>query len=626
VSVKELAVRDGSFSWRDETIIPAVSLRFSTIQAAVKGAEWPLAGPLDVHAGLEPPGGGQLVAEGRVDVESHAADLRISAKGADISPYVAYLSTPAHVFGRADAEMAVRIPAAPADSMTARGSVALSGIDVRDEDRTMLRLDRASATGVHVTWPQRVAIEHLRIERPWVLIERDEHSALTLRALLPAKSAEPRESTVEDPANNGIAAPRPSLAVEVGRLEIADGGMRIVDRSLSPPFAVDVSRIASESNALSTGSANRARVSVKGQIGTDSAFDLAGTVGALRGPTHVDMSGTLRRLWVPLTDSYLLRYIGWQAREGSLTTDLRVRIDGDALDAKSNIRLSQLDLVRGSRDEAQSHIGLPLGVIVSLMKDSRGDINVSLPIGGHLSDPHFDFREAIWSTVRNVAVKAVTLPISWIGRVRLAPDARIERIEIDPIPFEEGTANPSPEGQAQIERLVQFLGRVPASRVVLTPVVSASDVAAVRRRAVDKKSEKLARDSKAPLDVAILQLYQKRFPDGSPPDTVDAARDALAKSEPVATTVADEIAKARVEAVRALVKKAGIDTARVPDVQPLEGSDATRSLVALDLATPDSTSKTKPLSPDILRPSAASPPSGPRNTISESPRNSASSP
>jgi hypothetical protein len=402
--------------------------------------------------------------------------------------------------------------------------------------------------------------------------------------------------------------------VEVGRLDVADGGMRVVDRSLSPPFAVDLSRIAVEASALSTGSANRARVSLKGQVGADSAFDVAGTVGPLGGPMHVDVSGTLDRFWVPLTDSYLTRYVGWQARQGSLTTDLKARIDGDALDAMSNIRLSQLDLVQASHDEAQSQIGLPLGLIASLMKDSRGDIRVSLPVGGRLNDPRFDFREAIWSTVRNVVVKAVTLPVSWIGRVRFAPDSRIERVEIDPVPFEEGTATPSAEGHAQLVRLAQFLTQVPASRVLLTPVVSASDLAALRRRALDKKIESLARDPKTPPDVAVLQLYQKRFPEGPKPENVEVARAALANAEPVSASAADEMAKARVETVRAVIKKAGIDTARLPDARTLEGPDATRSLVTLDLATPESTAKPQRLIPDILRPTAAFPSSQPRNT------------
>ena len=56
-----------------------------------------------------------------------------------------------------------------------------------------------------------------------------------------------------------------------------------------------------------------------------------------------------------------------------------------------------------------------------------------LVFGGRVNDPRFDFTEVIWSTLRNAAVKAITAPVSWIGRVRFSDDSRIQRIEVDPM-------------------------------------------------------------------------------------------------------------------------------------------------------------------------------------------------
>ena len=246
----------------------------------------------------------------------------------------------------------------------------------------------------------------------------------------------------------------------------------MVDRSLSPPFAVDASHLTVTAEGLATKPQRPARVSAAGRVGANSRFDVAGTIGPLAGPPKVDVSGKLERFWVPRTDSYLSRYVGWEAREGWLTTDVRCRIDGGTLEARSDIRLSQLDLVRGSHDEAQRRIGLPLGLIVSLMKDSRGDIAISLPVSGRLTDPRFDFSEAIWSTVRNVAIKAITLPVSWIGRVRLTADSKVDRIEVDPVEFAAGTAAPTADGAAQVRRLARFLEQAPGARMVLTPVIA----------------------------------------------------------------------------------------------------------------------------------------------------------
>src|SRR5262249_22983036 len=147
-------------------------------------------------------------------------------------------------------------------------------------------------------------------------------------------------------------------------------------------------------------------------------------------------------------------------------------------------------------DEAQARIGLPLGMIVALMKDRQGDIHISLPVGGKLHDPRFDFSEAIWSTVRNVAVKAIMAPVSWIGRVRVSPDSRIQRIDINPIPFETGTAKPTAEGQEQVTRLTAFMNQMPEVGLTLTPVVSSRDLAKLKQPALDAAIARLARESR----------------------------------------------------------------------------------------------------------------------------------
>src|SRR5207249_3566748 len=129
-------------------------------------------------------------------------------------------------------------------------------------------------------------------------------------------------------------------------------------------------------------------------------------------------------------------------------------------------------------------------------------IQLALPVGGRVNDPRFDFTEVIWSTLRNAAVNAITAPVSWIGRVRFSDDSRIQRIEVDPIQFEPGTAKPTPEGQEQVTRLVAFLDQTPETRLTATAVVSRRDLAALKQPGLDKRIERVARAAKIPPDAA----------------------------------------------------------------------------------------------------------------------------
>lgn len=489
LAVGALIVRDGAFAWRDQAVGPPVALDVAGIAARVGGVAWPLEGPLDVKASLRPPGGGTAGFDGRVTIQPFSLDGRARAEGAAIGPYLAYAALPARAAGRADFDLAVAVAMEPALRVTARGRAGASSVDVRDEERTLLRIDRADASGLDVDWPGRLSIRDVTLRRPWVLIEREGSNDLSLRAALTPRRARNAGAPQERPADAPPDAAEPSpLAITVRQLVVEDGGTRTVDQRVSPPFALDAHGLHGRVQGLSTDpAAPPARVELAGRVGGEGALAVRGSVGSLGGPLRLDLGAELRDFAVPRTNPYLLQQVAWEARSGSLTTTVQCRLDGSAIEAKSDTVIRRLEVARGPGSEnGQARLGLPLGTIVALMKDRRGDIHVSLPVGGRLTDPRFDLSEVLWSTLRNVAVKTITAPVSWIGRVHTRPDSTIERVEVNPVRFAPGSATLSPDAQEQVTRLATFLKQVPDIRLGLTALVSAEDRAAGDAKALTK--------------------------------------------------------------------------------------------------------------------------------------------
>src|SRR5438128_1249130 len=595
IEVGEIAVGNGVLSWRDEMVKPRVALDLSQLDATVTGGGWPLR-PLGVKLAVRPPGGGQLQVVGRVGVDPFDADLRVSARDTELAHYQPYAPVRAQFSGRADLDLAVVLPAlseAGASEFrgTVRGNAALSRVDVRDGQRTVIKVDRAAATALEVDWPRSVKVRGLALRRPWILLERNQSGALPLLALLapeagnaaPTPGATPTRSASPGDSKGPAAVP-----VTLSELVIEEGGARVVDGSLTPPFAVDLAGLGGRIDGVSTApGAKPARLDRKGRVG-DCLLRLRRSVAALSGPLRVDLEAGLHDFAVPRTNPYLVNQVAWEARDGWLTTSLHCRIDGDNLDAKTEILLSRLQVARASgNDQAQARIGLPLGMIVSLMKNRRGDIQLALPVGGRVNDPRFDFTEVIWSTLRNAAVNAITAPVSWIGRVQLSDDSRVQRIEVDPIRFEPGTAKPTPEGQEQVTRLVAFLDQTPATRLTATAVGSRRDLAALKQPGLDKAIERVAREAKIPPDEAAARVFQERLPGKPVPETTDAIRAALLEAEPSPAEAVSTLSEERLKAVRAAVKKAGIDQSRLLEAKPAGDAEGDEPQVKLDLAEPE---------------------------------------
>jgi hypothetical protein len=606
VQVSEIVLRDGRLAWRDQAVTPAARLDVSDIQATTRSIGWPLRGTVPVTLRATAPGGGTVDISGRVGLEPLAAEARVRARGAELSPYQPYASTPARLGGRADLDVEVAVPPGPDHRATVRGRAALSDVDIRDGERTVIRVGRAAADGIDLDWPVRLDVRSLALERPWILVERDDSGGLAIRRLLPNAAPRPARPDSDERARHADSAEAsapsdgrtpsdrgaPPLGVSVARLRVDDGGARIVDRSISPPFAVDMDRLAASVQGASTADGTPpARVQLDGRIARDAHLALRGTV-ALGSPLRVDVDGELRQFAVPRANPYLLRGVAWEARDGWITTKLHCRIDGDALHARSDIRIGQLELARAARgDQVQARIGLPLGFLVSLMKDAHGEIHVALPIGGRLGDPRFDFSEAIWSAIKTVAIKAVTLPVSWIGRVRFGRDEKIERIDVDPIRFEPGTATLTADGQEQVSRVSRFLRQTSEIRIALTPVLSAEDATALRRGAVEKRLAALTRDRRISLADAAARLYRERFPDRIPPAAPDAVLASLVETAPVPASELRELGERRAAAVREMLSGTGVDDSRLVASKPDEALEPGDARVALDLVEPDRSAK-----------------------------------
>ena len=155
LAIGEILVKDGRLAWRDEAVTPRAALDFAGIDASIAGAGWPLGRPLAVKATARPLGGGQVQIAGRVGVEPISADLRRDRLGHG-DRAVPALCAGARPDRRAHGSRCRRrAPVMACRKATVRGRAAVSRLDVRDGERSVVRAERVSASSLDVDWPRR---------------------------------------------------------------------------------------------------------------------------------------------------------------------------------------------------------------------------------------------------------------------------------------------------------------------------------------------------------------------------------------------------------------------------------------------------------------------------------------
>jgi len=164
--------------------------------------------------------------------------------------------------------------------------------------------------------------------------------------------------------------------------------------------------------------------------------------------------------------------------------------------------------------------------------------------------------------------------------VHFTRDSKIADITVDPAGFEPGRPAPTAAGREQLGRVVEFLKRMPDSRMVITPVITVGDLDALRldeaRAAIEKAGQEHGGPSGTASTVtdAVGRAFATRFPGRQVPASPDAIIAAVAADLEPPESAAHKLAKDRLAAVRAFIKEGGIDPERVQANKDTEGLEA----------------------------------------------------
>jgi hypothetical protein len=151
-------------------------------------------------------------------------------------------------------------------------------------------------------------------------------------------------------------------------------------------------------------------VDLKGSYDQTSPVTIAGTVNPLSGNLFLDIAAKGKDIELPKLSAYSARYAGYGIKEGKLTLDVKYHLEDGKLQGRNNIFIDQL--VFGDKVEGPEATKLPVLFAVNLLKDSKGAINLELPISGSLDDPQFEVGALISQVVGNLLKKAITSPFS----------------------------------------------------------------------------------------------------------------------------------------------------------------------------------------------------------------------
>ncbi|AMG39036.1 DUF748 domain-containing protein [Achromobacter xylosoxidans] len=466
------------FKARDETLNPALDV---ALQQLVVTADRLAMGPGASNftlaaAGIQ--GGGKLDLKGAFTPQPLTLKTSVDLSGLNVASFAPYFASSLNATVRAvtlgakgDAEFAAANGSAPMKAGW-KGGVEVTDVDLQDRVNKddFLNWKRLGLSGMNIS----VAGEKIVAGLGDIALD-DFYGRILLNAQgrlnvmdLVAAPGQAGGSITQDTQTPGRRAEPPAPAAKGGGMPdislnsvtLTRGRMTFTDRFVKPNYVAELSSIDGSITAVSSTNPQPAKVKVTGRVYTTAPLSISGVVQPFAKFLSLDLKASAKGVDLPRFNTYSAKYVGYPIKRGKLSVDLEYKIKDRALLATNHVVLNQLTF--GDKTNSPDATKLPVLLAVALLKDSRGNIDINLPISGSLDDPEFSVGGIVVRVLLNLVVKAVTSPFSLLASAFGGGE------ELSYVEFAPGSAVLTEDTQQRIETLTKALADRPALKMDLS--------------------------------------------------------------------------------------------------------------------------------------------------------------
>ncbi|CAJ0690458.1 hypothetical protein LMG19089_00669 [Ralstonia edaphis] len=519
VTVQTLKLDNSAVGFEDQSNSRPVKVRVEPLNVVVQNASTDLGKPVNVQIGAGLGTKGKLDVRGEVVPQPLKADLRVNSQNLSLAGFDPYLDKSLNAaITSALLSMDGRLVLNQGKALTVnyQGNATLGNVRLQDRVSSddflrwrSLALNRIQANYDGTT--PRVRVGAVALSTFYARVIINPNGRLNLQDIRVQPTEERRSLTQSEPASAAASAPAaapvvasapaapPASAVtvtatgptpkaggadlRVDAITLQDGNIRFTDNFVKPNYTANLTAIGGSIGTIST-AANQtpADVTLRGSVDGTAPVDIHGKVNPLAPTAFVDLTAKADGVELTNLTPYSAKYAGYPITKGKLTMDLHYLLDQGKLTADNHIFIDQLTF--GDRVESKDATNLPVRLAVALLKNSRGEIDVRVPVSGSLDDPQFSIGGVILRAFVNLIARAVTAPFSLLASAFGGSGGE----ELGYIEFDPGTSNISQASVAKLDKLATALKDRPALKVDIVGRVDPEfDRDGLRREAVNRQ-------------------------------------------------------------------------------------------------------------------------------------------
>jgi len=366
-------------------------------------------------------------------------------------------------------------------------------------------------------FPNRLFVEEMDIDSFYVNAMIDTNQIMNFSTLLKPEKESNKKTIV---TNKNVPKTDP-FPIKLMKINVSLGSAQFSDASLPVEFKTSIHDLNGEIYAVSSIPNEISYIDISGEIDKYGSTKLNGSINPFNPNAYTDLSFNFRNLDLSAMSGYSGTFAGYKIKKGKLFLDLNYGIMDSNLTGENSIIVKHIKL----GEEIKSKNSLPLGLVVALLEDTDGNIDIDMPVRGNVDTPDFRYGALIWKTFENLILKAVTSPFRFLGSMLGMNGDDLEYAE-----FEAGSYNILPSEREKLDNIAKLLRKRPKIILSITGQYNEkTDKLAIQKlKLIDKVVKSSgAKNEKDKISAMTVDLLEDIYSDTVDDDKMDKLKDKL---------------------------------------------------------------------------------------------------
>lgn len=246
----------------------------------------------------------------------------------------------------------------------------------------------------------------------------------------------------------------PSVSFRLGRLDISGTNtLTVIDRSAKPEVLHTLVLESFHLDQLDTRqTALASPFQLRGNAGGYSSIEAEGEIALFAEKPNLKLTKTIREFELPPLSPYISDSLGYEIEAGQLDLDLKLAIVDGIIDGHAGLNLRRTDFgpPKNAPDQAGGSGLIPLNVALGMLKDSKGNIELDIPLSGDTENPDFSVAGFVTRTLGRAILQGAStyamqafVPYANVITVAQIAGQQLLKIRFNPLELEPGQLDPA---------------------------------------------------------------------------------------------------------------------------------------------------------------------------------------